>query len=77
MLPYLSLRDMVKFCQVNKECNQLMDPNSKKHRINYEVVFAEQGIRLTSAEVAETKISTLKALQVLAKCMMIKSIILS
>jgi hypothetical protein len=77
MLPYFSLRDMVKFCQVSKECNKLMDPNSKRHRINYEVVFAEQGIQLTPAEVAETLISTSKALQALAKCMMIKSICFS
>jgi hypothetical protein len=54
MLPYFSLRDMVNFCQVSKECNQLMDPNSKRHRINYEIVFAEHGIRLTPAEVSET-----------------------
>ena len=51
-----------------------MDPTSKRHRINYQVVFGEQGIELTMTEVAETQISTSKALQVLLKYMMIKSI---
>jgi hypothetical protein len=54
MLPYFSLSDLVNFSQVNKECNQLMDPKSKMHRINYKVLFGEQGIELTANEVAET-----------------------
>ena len=51
-----------------------MDPNSKRHRINYEFLFEEQGIKLTASDVEETQISTSRALEVLAKYMMIKSI---
>jgi hypothetical protein len=51
-----------------------MDPKYSKHCINYEVVFAEQGIQLTHAEVEETKISISRALQVLAKYVILKSI---
>ena len=76
-LPFFSLRDMVKFLQVSKECNQLIDPNSLKNCINYQVLFKAWGIKLTPAEVAETKILSTRALQVLAKHMMIKSIVKS
>ena len=51
-----------------------MDPNSAKHCINYQVLFGLQGITLTPAEVQETKISISRALQVAAKCMVLKSI---
>jgi hypothetical protein len=32
-----------------------MNPKSQKHCINYLIVFAEQGIQLTPAEIEETK----------------------
>lgn len=54
-----------------------MDPNSKRHRINYQVVFGEQDIQLTSDEIAETKISISRALKVLLKWTRIKSILSS
>jgi len=55
----------------------MMDPNSSKHCINYHVLFSKQGIALTQADVEETKKSTSRALKVLAKHLMIKSIIKS
>ena len=61
--PLYSLRDLITFSLISKECNQLMDPNSKRHRINFEVLFAEQGIRLTPTEVKESQIQTSKALK--------------
>jgi hypothetical protein len=51
-----------------------MDPNSKRHRINYQVLFEAWGIKLTPTEVEETQISISRALQVAAKCTMIKYI---
>ena len=51
-----------------------MNPKSRKHCINYEVVFKEQGIKLTPADVEETKQSTSRALQVLLKYMMLDSL---
>ncbi len=55
----------------------MMDPNSERHRINFQVVFAEQGQTLTDSDVEETKMSTSRALKVLLKYMMIKSIVYS
>ena len=69
LLPYFNLWDLAKFCQINKDCNQMMNPNSAKHCINYLVLFAEQGIELSPADVQETKISASRALQVAFKCL--------
>ena len=35
-------------------------------KVNFQVLFVAQGLNLTSAEVAETKISTIRALQMAA-----------
>jgi hypothetical protein len=62
ILPFFYPREMAKFRQISKDCNELMDPNSSKHRINYQVLFSQQGITLTLADIEETKISTTRAL---------------
>ena len=45
----------------------MMDPTSLIHCINFKVLFGKQGFALTTAEAEETKISTARALQILAK----------
>ena len=54
-----------------------MDPNAAMHCINYQVLFETWGIKLTHDEVVETKISALRALKVIRKNMILKSIIKS
>ena len=54
-----------------------MDPNAAMHCINYQVLFETWGLKLTHDEVVETKISALKALKVIRKNMILKSIIKS
>ena len=51
-----------------------MDPTSSKHRLNYQVLFGEQGVQLTPADVEKTKISTQKALKVGLKYIMLSSL---
>ena len=46
LLPCFGPRTLAEFRQINKECNQLMDPNSKKHCINYLVLFKSWDITL-------------------------------
>ena len=77
LLRYLGPRTLAKFLQLNKDCNQMMDPNSTKHCINYPRLFKSWGITLTPADTAEIKISASKALKVAAKCMRLKSILKS
>ena len=73
----LDPKSLVKFCRLNKNCNQLLDPRSK-YCVNFKVLFEEQfGIQLKPAEEEETLISTARALQWAAKYMMLRSIIKS
>lgn len=74
LLPYFTPRDLARFCQISKDCNRLMDPTSSKHRLNYQVLFGEQGVQLTPADVEKTKISTQKALKVGLKYIMLSSL---
>ena len=63
MLPYFDPWELVKFCRLNKASCHIM------HKIvNYEVLFEEWDVKLTPDEVAETFISTSRALQVGTKC---------
>ena len=53
-----------------------MDPNSKSG-VNYQVLFEAWGVKLSISELEEIKISTDRALKVVAKYMVLKSIIKS
>jgi hypothetical protein len=39
ILPFFHANDMAKFRLISKACNELINPNSEKHRINYQVLF--------------------------------------
>ena len=77
LLRYFGPRTLAKFRQINKDCNQLMDPKSMTHCINYLRLFKSWGISPPPADVSKTEISASRALQVAAKCMMLKSIVKS
>ena len=68
MFPYLTLKELTKFCQLNKACRELM------LKVNYKVLCEAWGVKLSSDLVAETQISTSIALQVLCKFMMLNHI---
>ena len=76
LIPYFDLGTLSRFCRVSKACNRLMDPNSKSG-VNYQVLLETQGIKLTPADVEETKISASRALHVAAKYIMLKSLMRS
>jgi hypothetical protein len=40
ILPFFYPSEMAKFRQLSKDCDELLDPNSSKHRINYQILFA-------------------------------------
>ena len=74
LFSFLDPKSLAKFCQINKSCKHLLDPRSK-YCVNFQVLFQEQFcLELTPDEVAETFISTSRALQVALKCMMLESI---
>ena len=63
LLPLLNLREMARFCQLNKASYQLM-----LEYVNFKVLFEVQGYNLTPAEDEEFKISPPRALkELLAK----------
>ena len=67
-------RELAKFCQINKDCNKLLDPRST-YCVNFKVLIEEVfGIKLTPAEVEETLISTSRALQIAEKYLKLKSL---
>ena len=66
LFPYFMARDLAKFSQLSKSCNELLNPKTKQC-VNFKVLFETWGITLTTAEVEETLISTHKALQVVRK----------
>ena len=70
LLPLLKIKELARFCGLNKACYQLMFKY-----VNFEVLFKAWGFKLTPAEVIETKISPFRALQVAAKYIMIRSMI--
>ena len=72
LLPYLSPRELFRFCSLNKACYQLL-----LSYINFQVLFEAWGFHLTPDQLEEIRISTSKALKVTAKYMMIKSIVKS
>ena len=48
---FLDPKELAKFCQINKNCNQLLDPKSK-YCVNFKVLYWEQfGIQITPDEV--------------------------
>ena len=69
----LNPKGLAKFIRLNKNCKQLLDPRSK-YCVNFQVLFEAWGIQLTPGDVGETLISTARALQVAAKCIILKSI---
>ena len=73
LFPFLSPWDLIIFSQLNKSCNQLLDPNSK-HCVNFKVLFRVWGIILQQAEVEQTLVSTFIALHIAAKWFISKSI---
>ena len=68
----LDPKGLAKFCRLNKACRQLLDPKSK-YCVNFKVLFENWGIQLTPGDVNETLISTTRALQVAAKCIIYNS----
>ena len=71
----LDPKGLAKFCRLNKNCKQLLDPRSK-YCVNFQVLFEEQfGIKLTPDDVKMTLISTSKALESARKYMILKFII--
>ena len=62
LFPYLNAIDLVIFLQVSKACYALLDVRSK-HCVNFQILFREWGIELTTQEVEETFISTSRTLQ--------------
>ena len=70
LLPYLHIRDMARFCQINKTCCQIM-----LKTVNFKVLFEPWAVKLTPDMVAETLISRSIALKMGLKCKMIKSIV--
>ena len=69
LFPYLSPRELARFCQLNKSCCQLL-----LKYVNFQVLFEAWGICLSPAEVEETRISISRALQMALK---LKSIVKS
>ena len=72
LFPYLSPRELARFCQLNKSCCQLL-----LKYVNFQVLFEAQGIYLSPSELEETKISLSRALQMALKYKMLKSIVKS
>ena len=72
LFPYLSPRELARFCQLNKSCCQLL-----LKYVNFQVLFEAQGIYLSPDELVETKISLSRALQTALKYKMLKSIVKS
>ena len=70
LLPLLNIKELARFCRLNKDCYQLM-----LKYVNFEVLFVAWGFKLSPTEVAETKISPFSALQVAAKYIMFRSLI--
>jgi hypothetical protein len=66
LFPYLNVWDLARFSQLNRACNELLNPRSNQC-VNFKVLFKAWGINLTLAEVKETLISTSKALQLRVK----------
>ena len=72
LFPYLSPRELARFCQLNQSCCQLL-----LKYVNFQVLFEAQGIYLSPGELEETKISLSRALQAVLKYKMFKSIVKS
>ena len=70
LLPFFKVSELIRFCQLNKGCYQLMQAV-----VNYQVLFENWGLILTPYQLQETLISATIALQVAAECIMRKSII--
>ena len=70
LLPLLNIKELARFCRLNKACSLLMFKY-----VNFKILFEAWGLKLTPDEVADTKISPFRVLQVAAKRIMIRSII--
>ena len=70
LFKFLDPKGLAKFCSINKNCNQLLDPRSK-HCVNFKLLFSSQGMNLADADYEETLISTSKALKIARKYLMI------
>ena len=62
LFPYLSPRELARFCQLNQSCCQLL-----LKYVNFQVLFEAQGVYLSPGELEETKISLSRALQAALK----------
>ena len=69
LFPYLSPRELARFCQLNQSCCQLL-----LKYVNFQVLFEAQGIFLSPGELEETRISVSRALQAALKYKMLNSI---
>ena len=72
LFPYLSPRELARFCQLNKSCCQLL-----LKYVNFQNLFEAQGVYLSPGELEDTRISTSKALQAALKYKTLKAIIKS
>ena len=72
LFPYLSPRELARFCQLNNSCCQLLLKYA-----NFQVLFEAQGIYLSPDELEETKIYLSRGLQEALKHKMLKSIVKS
>ena len=69
LLPYLKIRELVRFCRLNKACYHIMQAIVK-----FRVLFENWGLYLTPSQTEAILISASMALKVAAKCMMLNSI---
>ena len=60
LFPYLTVRDLARFCQLNKRCNEMLNPMSKKC-LSFKVLFEAWGMNLTLADLKETRGSLSRA----------------
>ena len=72
LFPYLSPRELARFCQLNKSCCELL-----LKYVNFQDLFKAQGIYLSPGELEETRISLSRALDSALKYKMLKSIVKS
>ena len=62
LLPFLRIKELVRFCRLNKACYHLMQAI-----VNFQVLFETWGLNLTRTQWEATLISASIALQVAAK----------
>ena len=69
LLPFLKIRELIRFCRLNKACYKIMTKI-----VNFQVLFKTQGLNLTPTQWEAFKVSASIALQAAVKYMMLKSI---